>query len=95
MGHSRTRPHGRQARAGQAALAGEEGQATELVAGALDNAQLGMQEIRELARGIHPTILSSGGLDPALTAIAGHSPIPVTLALRTGGRLHEHVEVTA
>jgi hypothetical protein len=51
MGHRRTRRHGRRAQAGQAALAGEEGQATELVADALENAQLGMEEIRELARG--------------------------------------------
>jgi signal transduction histidine kinase len=79
----------------QTALAGEEAQATELVADALENAQLGMQEIRELARGIHPRILSSGGLGPALKAVAGRSPIPVRLDLLTGGRLEEHVEVTA
>jgi signal transduction histidine kinase len=79
----------------QAALGSREGQAAELVADARESAELGMEEIRELARGIHPRILSSGGLGPALTAVAGRSPIPVTLDLRTGGRLEDHVEVTA
>ena len=51
--------------------------------------------MRELARGIHPRILSSGGLAPALETITRRSPIPVTLDLRTRARLTERIEVTA
>jgi PAS domain S-box-containing protein len=68
---------------------------TELVEEALANAQRGIDEMRELARGIHPRNLSSGGLRPALKTLARRSPIPVTVDMQTGARLPEHVEVTA
>jgi len=40
-----------------------------------------LAELRELARGIHPAILTEAGLGPALRALARESPIPVTLEL--------------
>jgi signal transduction histidine kinase len=52
-----------------------------------------LNELRELARGIHPAILSQGGIDAALKAVARRSPVPVELDLRTGARLPEPVEV--
>ena len=52
-------------------------------------------ELRELARGIHPAILSTGGLAPALKGIARRSPIPVMLDLEAHDRLPERIEVTA
>jgi signal transduction histidine kinase len=67
----------------------------ELVEEALANAECGLDEVRELARGIHPRILSSGGLGPALKTLARRSPIPVTVDEQTDARLPEHVEVTA
>jgi signal transduction histidine kinase len=67
----------------------------ELVEEALANAQRGFDEVRELARGIHPRILSSGGLGPALETLARRSPISVRVDMRTDPRLPEHVEVTA
>jgi PAS domain S-box-containing protein len=67
----------------------------ELVEAALANAQRGIEEMRELARGIHPRILSSGGLGPALRTLARRSPIPVIVDMQTEPRLPEHVEVTA
>ena len=79
----------------QQALGHTGGQAAELVVEALDNAQCGIDELRELARGLHPRILSSGGLGPALKTLAGRSAIPVALDLRTDARLPERVEVTA
>ena len=52
-----------------------------------------MDELREMARGIHPAILAEGGLGPALKTLARRSPIPVQLDVRTEGRLPERVEV--
>jgi signal transduction histidine kinase len=54
-----------------------------------------MDELREMARGIHPAILAEGGLGPALKTLARRSPIPVQLDVRTEGRLPERVEVAA
>jgi len=54
-----------------------------------------LDELRELARGIHPSVLANGGLHPALTALARRSAVPVDLHLRIDGRLPEQVEVAA
>jgi phenylacetic acid degradation operon negative regulatory protein len=77
------------------ALADVGGEGPELVDEALENAERATEELRELARGIHPSILTSRGLGPALEALARRSNIPVTLKLPTDARLPEHVEVTA
>jgi signal transduction histidine kinase len=52
-------------------------------------------ELREIARGIHPAILAEGGLTPALKTLARRSPLPVELDLRAQARLPEPVEVAA
>jgi signal transduction histidine kinase len=52
-------------------------------------------ELQELSRGIHPAILSRGGLGPALKLLARRSPIPVELVLSTERRLPDPVEVAA
>ncbi|MEJ1109573.1 MULTISPECIES: GAF domain-containing sensor histidine kinase [unclassified Kribbella] len=62
------------------------------VAGDLTRA---LDELREMARGIHPTILAEGGLAPALKTLARRSSVPVDLQVRTTARLPERVEVTA
>jgi signal transduction histidine kinase len=54
-----------------------------------------LDELREMARGIHPAILANGGLRPALRTLARRSPIPVDLEVRAEGRLPEQVEVSA
>jgi signal transduction histidine kinase len=54
-----------------------------------------LDELRELSRGIHPAILSEGGLGPALRTLARRSAVPVQLQVGTQGRLPERVEVTA
>jgi signal transduction histidine kinase len=54
-----------------------------------------MGELRDIARGIHPPILSDGGLRPALRALARRSPVPVSLTVGHEGRLPEQVEVSA
>jgi signal transduction histidine kinase len=54
-----------------------------------------IEELRELSRGIHPAILSTGGLVPALRALARRSAVPVELNLSVDERLPDHVEVGA
>jgi signal transduction histidine kinase len=54
-----------------------------------------LDDLRELARGIHPAVLSEGGLKPALKALARRSAIPVELKISVGARLSERVEVAA
>jgi PAS domain S-box-containing protein len=79
----------------QRAVQEEDRQAESLVGEALEHAERGIEEVRELARGIHPRILSYGGLGPALETLARRTPIPVTVEMETDGRLPENVEVTA
>jgi signal transduction histidine kinase len=52
-------------------------------------------DLQELSRGIHPAILSKGGLGPALKTLARRSVVPVELILGADRRLPEPVEVAA
>jgi signal transduction histidine kinase len=52
-------------------------------------------ELRELSRGIHPSILTEGGLSPALKALGRRSPIRVKLDMGFEQRLPNDVEVAA
>jgi signal transduction histidine kinase len=52
-------------------------------------------ELQELSRGIHPAILSDGGLGPALRTLARRSAVPVGLDVTTDARCPEPVEVAA
>jgi signal transduction histidine kinase len=54
-----------------------------------------LTDLRELSRGIHPAILSEGGLSPALKALARRSAVPVQLDIDVRQRLPEPVEVAA
>ncbi len=54
-----------------------------------------LSELQEISRGIHPAILSQGGLVPAVKTLARRSAIPVELSVRADGRLPEPVEVAA
>jgi signal transduction histidine kinase len=53
--------------------------AAKLIAEAREEAQLAVKEIRELARGIHPALLSDRGLGPALEALAARAAVPVKI----------------
>ena len=54
-----------------------------------------LQELRELARGIHPAVLTDHGLDAALEALASRAPLPVELLSTPGERLPHPIEATA
>jgi signal transduction histidine kinase len=62
---------------------------------AIAQATTAIEELREISRGIHPAILTKGGLAPALRALTSRSPIPVQLDVRVNRRLPDHVEVSA
>ena len=50
-------------------------------------------ELRELAHGIHPAVLSQGGLGPALKSLARRAPVPVEVNLQAPERPPERIEV--
>jgi signal transduction histidine kinase len=55
----------------------------------------GLAEMRELARGVHPAVLTDAGLGPALIGLAERSPIVTRLESLPGARLPSSVEATA
>jgi signal transduction histidine kinase len=54
-----------------------------------------LAELRDVARGLHPAVLTGHGLEVALESIAAHSPVSVELTVEIEGRLHERIEVAA
>jgi PAS domain S-box-containing protein len=54
-----------------------------------------VEDLQEYARGIHPAVLSKGGLAPALKALARRSPIPVELRVDVAGPLETGIEAAA
>ena len=55
----------------------------------------GATELRELAQGIHPAVLTERGLEAALEVLAARAPLPVALEVRLAERLPEPVEAAA
>jgi PAS domain S-box-containing protein len=62
---------------------------------ALEELQAGLSELRSLARGLHPAILTDEGLVPALEALATRSALPVRLSAGPVERIPRPVETTA
>jgi PAS domain S-box-containing protein len=54
-----------------------------------------LDELREIARGLHPAVLAEGGLRPVLKTLARRSAVPVDLDIGVDGRLPEPVELAA
>src|SRR3954471_23621153 len=69
--------------------------ARDLVEQAHEDAKLALAELRNLARGIHPAILTDRGLDAALSALAARSPVPVEITADIGARPPVAIESTA
>jgi signal transduction histidine kinase len=62
---------------------------------AISQASDALEDLQEISRGIHPAILSNGGLAPALKALVRRSPVPVSLDVAIEQRLPDSVEVAA
>jgi len=56
---------------------------------------LTLEELRDVARGIHPAVLSGHGLEVALESIAARASVPVRLTVELDGRMEERLEVVA
>ena len=69
--------------------------AIEILDGASAELEQTLAELRELARGIHPAVLSDRGLDAALLALAHRAPLPVEVGEMPEDRLPEPVEAAA
>jgi signal transduction histidine kinase len=69
--------------------------AAELIDSAKADLDAAIRDLRELARGIHPAVLSDRGLGPALEALAARIPLPVEIAALPSERLPAPVEAAA
>jgi signal transduction histidine kinase len=82
-------------RMAQGKVRSDPARAEDMLEGAEQELTTALAELRELARGIHPAVLSDRGLGPALEALAGRSPVPVRLAEVPGERLPVAIEAAA
>jgi signal transduction histidine kinase len=69
--------------------------ARELVDGAHEEAKRAITEVRDLARGIHPAVLTDRGLDAALSSLAARSPVPVEVSVDVAERPPASTEAAA
>jgi signal transduction histidine kinase len=69
------------------------GELRDELARAANAVTVALDELREVSRGLHPAILTEGGLAPALRALSRRTAVPVELEISTRGRLPERVEV--
>jgi signal transduction histidine kinase len=82
-------------RVAESRLADDPAAAAGLIAEASDELALGLDELRELARGIHPAILTDHGLTPAVEALAARATLPVDVSGLPPERLSEPIEAAA
>ena len=68
---------------------------SDVLARARDEVDEAIAELRELARGIHPTLLREQGLLTAVEALARRTPLPVSVEGSAGGRVPDAVELAA
>jgi signal transduction histidine kinase len=76
-------------------LASDPENAEEQLAAASAELDVALEELRELARGIHPAVLTDRGLAPALQALVERAPVPVELDIPVEERLPAQVEAAA
>jgi signal transduction histidine kinase len=74
---------------------GSDPEARVALAQARDELGESLNELRELARGIHPAVVAGHGLEVALEGLAARAPVPVRIYVDLDGRLPEPIEVAA
>ena len=79
----------------RAKLADDPDSASELLGRAHDESKRAMVELRDLVRGIHPSVLTDRGLDAAVSGLAERCPVPVDVDVRLDRRLPNAVETAA
>jgi PAS domain S-box-containing protein len=78
-----------------AKLGSDPAAARAILEGAGDELVLALDELRELARGLHPAVLTDHGLRAAVEVLAGRVPVPIEIAAIPDERLPEAVEAAA
>jgi signal transduction histidine kinase len=69
--------------------------ARDILARAREHLDHGLGELRDLARGIHPAVLTERGLEAAVVALVQRAPLPVELEVDVPGRLDAGIEAAA
>jgi len=82
-------------RLAQARLKSDVRAADEILSGASVELALALEELRELARGIHPAVLTDRGLGPALESLADRTPLPISFDELPDDRLPPPIEAAA
>ena len=82
-------------RLAESRVAADPADAQRLLAEARKELGVALEELRELAHGLHPSVLSERGLRPAIERLAGRAPVRVTIESVPEERLPEPVEVAA
>lgn len=77
------------------ATGADAGEVATLVGEAHEEAKRALVELRDLARGIHPAVLTDRGLDPAISGLAARCPVPVTVEVDVAERPPASVEAVA
>jgi signal transduction histidine kinase len=70
-------------------------EAKALLAAARSEIAVSLAELRDLAQGLHPAVVSNHGLAVAVETVAARAPVPVRLDVDLDGRMAEQVEVAA
>jgi PAS domain S-box-containing protein len=79
----------------QARLTSSPEEANDLLTALSEELAAALVELRELAQGIHPAVLTERGLGPALEVLAARAPLPISVTVDLPERLPEHVETAA
>ncbi|WP_082943570.1 DUF4118 domain-containing protein [Mycobacterium sp. 1274761.0] len=86
---------GLQLRSIEAAMPADQQALRQQIADVMAELSATAENLREISRGLHPAVLSEGGLRPALNALARRSALPVVLDVQVGSRFSQQVEVAA
>jgi signal transduction histidine kinase len=84
-----------QLRGAQATMPPQLGELEDKLSRILEGLTSALDELREISHGIHPAILSKGGLEPALRTLARRAAVRVDLDVRADRRLPQPIEVAA